>query len=93
MLVLAALPLGLGGSALVTLIAAAALGTAQAPMHAVALAVQAWASFTGFFINRYGQLTLGSHDVRNLAGFVIGTIVLAQVFKGPSMPPLGGGQP
>jgi hypothetical protein len=92
LLVVGALPLGQGGSATVALTATAALSTALPLAYAVGLAVQAWAYFTGFFLNQYGQLTFGPHDVRNLAGFAIGTVVLAQLLKGPSRPVIGGGR-
>ena len=92
MLVAAALPLGLGDSAAVALVATAAVSAALPVGYAAGLAVEAWAYFTGFFINQGGELTLGPHDVRNLAGFVLGTVVLAQIWKGSSSPALGGRQ-
>jgi hypothetical protein len=90
MLVVSALPLGLGGSATVALIATAALGTTMPRIYAAGLAVQTWAYFTGFFLHQYGVLTFSALDVRNLFGFVIGTVVLGLVFKAPTMAETGG---
>jgi hypothetical protein len=92
MLLVAVLPLGLGASAAVSLIAAAALSTVLPLGYAVGLGAQAWAYFTGFFIHQDGQLTVGAHDLRNLAGFVLGTVLLAHIWRGPSAVPQPGGQ-
>ena len=83
LLVAAALPLDLRETAFVALIAAA-LAAATVPRHfALLLGVEAWAFFTGFFENHAGVLTLAEPDVLRLAGFVVGTVVLARLVRVP----------
>jgi hypothetical protein len=83
LMAVAALPLDLGGTAFVALLTTALLSTALSPGAAVGLGVQAWAYYTGFFENQYGALTVTSHDLLDLVGFVIGTLALAHLFRTP----------
>jgi hypothetical protein len=82
--VAAALPLDLGETASIALLTAAIVSATLPRLLAVALGLEAWAYFTGFFENRYGVLTLSSRDLLNLAGFVAVTVVLAHLLRAPS---------
>lgn len=81
--VAAALPLDLGEVAFIALLAAAIASVTLPPLFAFVLGLEAWAYFTGFFENQYGVLTLTSHDLLNLAGFVAVTVVLAHLVRVP----------
>jgi hypothetical protein len=80
-LVAAALPLDLGETAVLGLLTAALVSATLPLAFAVAVGLEAWAYFTGFFENRYGVLTLSSHDLVTLAGFVAVTVALAQLLR------------
>jgi hypothetical protein len=81
LLVASALPLDLGETAFVALVAAAAAGATLPWAFVLVLGTEAWAFFTGFFEHQYGVLTLTSHDLLTLAGFVAATVVLARVLR------------
>jgi K+-sensing histidine kinase KdpD len=81
LLVAAALPLDLGETAVIALVTAAAASATLPRLFAVVLGLEAWAYFTGFFENRYGVLTLTSHDLLTLAAFVAVTVVMAAVVR------------
>lgn len=81
LLVAAALPLDLGETAFTALITAAVASATLPPLFAVALGLEAWAFFTGFFENGYGVLTLAPHDLLDLLGFVSVTVVLAHLLR------------
>ena len=81
LVIVAGLPLDLGETATVALVAAAGAAATLPWTLAIALGTEAWAFWTGFFENRYGVLTLGGHDLLRLAGFALGTVVLAQLFR------------
>lgn len=83
LLLAGAFALAPGESALVDLLAASVAATAVSWTLAIALGTEAWAFFTGFVENRYGVLTLADHDLLRLAGFVVGTVVLAHLFRAP----------
>jgi hypothetical protein len=89
-LVAAALRLDLGETAFIALLTTAAAGATLPHVFSVVLALEAWACFTGFFENRYGVLTLASHDLLNLSGFVAGTVVLAHLLRVPFTVASGG---
>ena len=80
-LVAAALSLGLGETAALGLLTAAAVSATLPHTFAVAVGLEAWAYFTGFFENQYGVLTLSYHDLLSLAGFVAVTVALAQLLR------------
>ena len=79
--VAAALPLDLAETACVALLTAAVAAATMRWYVALALGVEAWAFFTGFFENRYGVLTLAPHDLVNLGGFVVATAFLAHLLR------------
>ena len=79
--VAAALPLDLAETACVALVTAAVAAATMRWYVALALGLEAWAFFTGFFENRYGVLTLAPHDLVNLSGFVVATAVLAHLLR------------
>ena len=81
LLVAAPLPLDLSETAVVALVAAAVASATLPWAFGIALGVEAWAFFTGFFENQYGVLTLTSHDLLNLTGFVAVTVVLAHLLR------------
>lgn len=91
LLVAAALPLDLGETAFVALLAAAAASATLPLLFTVVVGLEAWAFFTGFFENSYGVLTLTSADLLRLAGFVVATSVLAHLLKVPYAVASGGG--
>jgi hypothetical protein len=76
-LVAAALPLGPHETASLGLVTAAGAGATLPYLFAGALGLEAWAFYTGFFENQYGALTLSSHDLLSLAGFVAAAALLA----------------
>jgi hypothetical protein len=49
---------------------------------APALGAIAWAFFTGFVENRYGQLTLATGDLARLVGFALAVLLIAGCLKG-----------
>jgi hypothetical protein len=81
LLMAGALPLDLAETACVALVAAAVAAATMRWYVALALGVEAWAFFTGFFENRYGVLTFAPHDLVNLGGFVVATAVLAHLLR------------
>jgi hypothetical protein len=83
LLVAAVLPLDLGETAFVALLCASAASALLPLLFAVVLGLEAWAFFTGFFVNQSGVLTLTSNDLVHLAGFVAITVVLAQLLRAP----------
>jgi hypothetical protein len=89
-LVAAALPLDLLETASLGLLAASVAGATLPHLVAGALGIETWAFFTGFFENRYGVLTLTSHDLALLAGFVAVTVVLAQLLRARATTASGG---
>jgi len=81
LVIAAALSLDLAETACVALVTAALAAATMRWYVALALGVEAWAFFTGFFENRYGVLTLAPHDLLNLAGFIVATAVLAHLLR------------
>jgi hypothetical protein len=81
LVLVAGLPLDSGETAAAALVAASAVSAALPWSVALAVGAEAWAFFTGFFENRYGVLTLAEHDLLHLAGFAVGTVVLAHLFR------------
>jgi hypothetical protein len=58
------------------------LAAARLPgLIALALGGVAWAFFTGFIENSFGQLTFAEGDVARLAAFSVATAVLAHVVR------------
>jgi hypothetical protein len=81
LLVVAALPLDSVETATISVVAAAVAGATVPWTVAMALGVEAWAFFTGFFENQYGVLTLSPHDLLRLVGFVAVSILLAHLLR------------
>lgn len=50
-------------------------------LGAFALGVLAWAFFTGFAENSYGELTFSGHDLLRLALFGIATVLLSHALR------------
>src|SRR6476661_5007916 len=69
--------LGATGTAWATVIAAGLLGLGLSLVMTAGLAIIAWAWFTGFVENRYGQLTFAGDDVRRLLLFTVATLILS----------------
>jgi hypothetical protein len=58
------------------------LAAARLPgLVALALGVVAWAFYTGFTENAFGQLTFSDGDLTRLAGFAVATAFLAAVAR------------
>lgn len=87
--------LGLGTAATVWLAAGVTgpLGVGLSRWRAGWLGPIAWACFTGFVQNRFGQLTFAADDVRRLALFTLAGLVLPGLLRRwlPSAPRQGPG--
>ena len=75
--VASAVRLDLEATAWAAVLAAGVLGAALSPTMTASLGVIAWAWFTGFVENRFGELTFASHDVLRLAAFALAPLALA----------------
>jgi len=76
---LAQLDPGLTATAVVVV---AGLSAARLPgMIALALGVVAWAFYTGFTENSFGQLTFASGDLIRLASFAVATAALSHLVR------------
>jgi hypothetical protein len=51
------------------------------PMMTTWIGVIAWALFTGFVENSYGQLTFGAGDLQRLAVLTIATVAIATIVR------------
>ncbi len=69
--------LGLTGTAWVALLAAGLLGIGLSLSMTAWLGVIAWAWFTGFVENRFGQLTFAGEDVQRLVVFTVSAVALS----------------
>jgi hypothetical protein len=61
----------------VAVIAAGLVGAGLPRLMTAGLGVIAWAMYTGFVENRFGELTFADHDVRRLVVFAILTLALS----------------
>src|SRR6476469_521074 len=69
------------GTAWATVIAAGLLGLGLSLVMTAALAIIAWAWFTGFVENRYGELTFAGDDLRRLLVFAVATLILSMLAR------------
>jgi hypothetical protein len=69
--------LGMTGTAWVALLAAGLLGVGLSLSMTASLGVIAWAWFTGFVENRFGQLTFAGEDVQRLVVFTVSAVALS----------------
>jgi hypothetical protein len=77
----AAVGLGAGATAGVAVLVSALCGVALSRHATAGLAVTAWAWWTGFSENSYGQLTLAPADLVRLAVFVVVAVVAATLLR------------
>ncbi|MCW2855750.1 MAG: hypothetical protein JWR52_1365 [Marmoricola sp.] len=68
-------------TALVLVIVAGLFGARLRVLLAAALGVIAWAFYTGFTENRFGQLTLATGDLTRIGAFVAGALAVALMIR------------
>ena len=72
--------------AVLLLIVTGLAAVALRPLLAPVLGIVAWAFYTGFVENAFGQLTLAGADLARLAGFAAITAVLAHGVRHVAVP-------
>jgi hypothetical protein len=76
-------PLHAGEVELLVVVVAGTASSGLSFMVALGVGVEAWALFTGFAHNRFGDLTFTGPDLARLVLFTVGTVALALLVRVP----------